>query len=377
MRHPLAPGEMVCDRDGSMVGAWPQVLAEWITPQLTLNAWEERIASVEEQECAHFASLPYVKGVAVIGSVGRGTPWPLSDIDLLVVAESDGGEDPECLIRAEEENRNATLHAARVPNDVEAGNWVFLASDIASAVAADQDSFLRMLQHPHWTGTVVKSEGARVVRDFDGKLRAFLSRCEAVLWTDDFIHIWLGKSIERMRRRLSNAGSCLDRKDVETASAHLLLASQEATWGLYAAWRELPQSIARGVTRMLHYAERAGAATAADAFLRAARLRETEVRKRAPALPDGAQRERDVWLGIREGSGEPVDELSATRDFLQLNTYLHLDRNPGPYTPWTGVTNRMSDLEDQLAATAVLVEELEAALQRPSAASSRRRSPRG
>jgi len=192
-----------------MAEAWPQVLAQWITPERTLDGWQERIARVEHQECAHFASLPYVKGVAVIGSVGRGTPWPISDIDILVVADTHRGTDPEPLIRAEEKQRNEQLHAGGIPNDVEAGNWVFLTSDIASAVAADRCAFLQMLDHPHWIGTVVKSSGARVFKDFDGKLRAFLDRCESIIWDDSFIRLWLGRSVDRMRRRLSDAMACL------------------------------------------------------------------------------------------------------------------------------------------------------------------------
>ncbi len=41
--------------------------------------------------------LPYVKGVTVIGSVGQGTPWPLSGIDLMIVTDSTE-EDPKELI---------------------------------------------------------------------------------------------------------------------------------------------------------------------------------------------------------------------------------------------------------------------------------------
>ena len=90
---------------------WSQLLASWITAEQTLDGWQQRIANVERQECAYIASLPYVKGVAVIGSVGRGTPWPLSDVDLLVVAECHEGRDPQPLIRVEEKQRNVRLHA--------------------------------------------------------------------------------------------------------------------------------------------------------------------------------------------------------------------------------------------------------------------------
>jgi len=43
-------------------------------PDIALRSWRERLARVCEKECAHFAGLSYVKGLAAIGSVGHGAP---------------------------------------------------------------------------------------------------------------------------------------------------------------------------------------------------------------------------------------------------------------------------------------------------------------
>jgi predicted nucleotidyltransferase len=339
--------------------AWSQLLAEWVSPEIALDGWQERIARVARQECAYLASLPYVKGVAVIGSVGRGTPWPISDVDLLVVAERHAGQDPESLIRAVETQRNARLAAAGIPNDVEAGNWVLLASDVAAAVEADRTAFLQMVDHPHWTGIVVKSSGARVTHDFDGRVRAFLGRCQSILWKEDFVRLWLGRSVENVRRGLADARDLLRRNEAESASQRLPLAAQEASWGLYAAWRALPQSISRGVTRLMRQAAAMADEAAGEAFLRAARLEEADVWERVAALPERGERERRTWLEVRKGCEEGITELSAARDFLQLHAYLSLRSTAGPHALWTGVTGHVRAVEAQLEAVELLLRCLE------------------
>jgi hypothetical protein len=55
---------------------WPQLWPDWVTPELVLRNWRERIEHVAAEEGAHLASLPYVLAVAVTGSVARGNTWP-------------------------------------------------------------------------------------------------------------------------------------------------------------------------------------------------------------------------------------------------------------------------------------------------------------
>ena len=42
--------------------------------------WRERVAQTETAAIAHLGELPYVTGLAVIGSVGRGDPWRAGDV---------------------------------------------------------------------------------------------------------------------------------------------------------------------------------------------------------------------------------------------------------------------------------------------------------
>lgn len=332
---------------------WPELHWSWITPELALHSWRERIARVENEETTHFAGLPYVKGVAVIGSVGRGTQWPLSDLDLLIVADPWEAEDPEWPIRREEEERNRRLRVAAVPNPTEVGDWVLLTDEVRAAVASDEDTLFNTLDHPHWLGVVIKSAGARVMWDLDGLLARFVDRCNRVLWSKRFVRLWLRRVMEDAEERIERARRDLRDGDPAAASLALMLAAQAMTAGMYGIWRKLPESINRGVTRFLTAAAEAGEEEVARHFLSAARLQEHEISERLAAAPPEGRHERDVWLAIRQGSGERVDELDAARDLLHTSLWvaatLHRSLSPS-YPAWTGVSADEGTARGQLEA---------------------------
>ncbi len=58
-------------------------------------------------------------GAAVIGTVPRGTTWPLSDVDILTVVDQRHGAEVEARVCAEETRSNRRLAAEHVPNEVE------------------------------------------------------------------------------------------------------------------------------------------------------------------------------------------------------------------------------------------------------------------
>lgn len=341
---------------------WPHLLADWITPALALRDWRARIARVESQEAAYFARLPYVRGLAIIGSVGRGTAYPISDLDMLVAADTRDGQDPEHLIRVEETERNRRLHAALIPNDIEAANWVLLASEVSGAVGADDAAFFRLLDHPHWLGIVLKAQGARLVQDFDGNLGKFLERCSRVLFADRFVDIWLRRVIDDAARKLSRARDLVAGRGWVSASFEIISAAYGMMSGAYAMWRLLPQSLSRGVTRFLAAASEAGDPAMGELFLLAARLTETDTWQRFDAVPADGRRERDLWLAIRQGAGEDVDPLAGTRDFLLVTCWVaeRDDRVP-PYPVWSGATDNAAIVRAQLQAAEAMLQRLQSA----------------
>jgi predicted nucleotidyltransferase len=330
---------------------WVEMTAEEI-----LDGWRERIEKVASEESRFLAALPYVKGVAVIGSVGRGSPWPISDVDMLTVAEAWEGRDAEALTRQVESERNARLAERVIPNEIEPSEWVVSSHDLCEAAAESDDAFFRRLEHPHWLGILLKAVGGRVCHDATGSIPAFLQRCNETFPADRLLALWAGKVVSHCSGLLGRAESLIRDGSYMEASVEILRTTyQQLPAGAYAVWRVVPQSSSRGVSRFLSAAQAGGVA---DLCLAASRLDEPTTWERFDAVPPEGKGARDLMQRVRRGAGEDVDELAATRDLLNLTLWKAVIADPaaGPRPLWTGVTDNARKVKAQYEAARGLLE---------------------
>ena len=340
---------------------WGEPWAEWQTPEFILDGWRQRIARLADRETAYFADLPYVRGVAAIGTVPRGTVWPLSDVDVLTVVDTSQAEDPAARIRAEETQRNHRLRDARIPNEVETRYWVLLTDDVLAANASE-DAFFELVTRPYRWGVVFKAHGGRAVKDFDGQLRRFLDTCQRVAFGERFLRFRLDARIAQVSHALEAAHDSAERGQCTVANARALVAAHDMTTELYLTWTKLPESLTRSVTRLLSAAADAGEPETGELFLTATGLTREEAWRRFAATPSWAAHERDVLLAVRHGIGEEIDELEATRDLLHVSSYLALRGvDAGPYPEWISATNTQETATARLQAAERLLKRLQQA----------------
>lgn len=356
---------------------------DWLTPELALREWQSRIDRVAEQESAYFAQLPYVKAMAVIGSVGRGQPWPLSDVDLLVVTDLPGDTDAQEVVRKVEIVRRKRLEDARIPVEVEAYLWAALRlAELAEACEEDDDSFLHRMKHWYWRGIVIKSQGARVVKDTAGCLTRFLERSHEVFCSPRFLDLWLGIELEQASHAMESGMGAMGQEDWEQAACELLSATGSFMSGCYAVWRFVPLSLMRCITMFQKAAEAEASQPLVGLVALLARLQEVDCWKRFESLPEAGRREIEVVYEIRKETEPGVTKLSVVRDMLHASA--QIDRkNPasGTWDGWEHLDHSGLSVEVQNDAAQHLVEYLETAKQNlldrkdlwPTEACSRRR----
>lgn len=338
---------------------WPQILPDWLTPELALADWQARIRRVARQTAAHLSALEYVSGVAVMGSVGRGTPMPVSDVDMFVVTCPPGGEDVGPLLAAQENKRNARLTASRIPNTLEFEFLALTVHDLQAALALAETEFVRLSRDFRWFSLMDKVMGAKTLVDPDGLLGSFIARCEGVRFADAFIALAVQRMTDGASPHLARALSRGETGNWAGASRDVHRATDPLSWGMYETWRRQPQSAVRAVTRLLGHAMDVGDAQVGEAFLSAVRLGESDTWRRFAAVPKERQLERDLWLAIRRGAGEPIDELAATRDMLQISTWVSIgDDLQDAWPEWTGVTGEPQAVRAQLDGACLMLERL-------------------
>jgi len=349
--------ETGCTQSGTW-GGYP----EWIIPETVLDDWRGRVKRLTEDEAGRLLALPWVRAVAVIGSVGRGSQWPLSDVDLMTLAEPWQGRGPNDLLAEHDAERSEALLRARIPNEVETRYWALLPERAAPEVTGQDEAFVRSVGHPYHMGCVLKAQGGRVLHDEGGRLAGFISTCERVIFSPGFLRLWLGNALREAREALARAGDLADEGRLREASGELIVGAHEASTGLYARWRELPQSVMRGVTRLRDAAGRAREPELFERFLVAARLTEADMRARLADVPEQGVRELDALLAIRRGSGEDVDHLDVALDLLHAKTYLDCRRrDEAPLHDWTGTAGDVDALGVQAHALEDLIDALQEA----------------
>ena len=291
-----------------MTIGWSSLLPEWLTPDIALRDWRRRIEQVAEQEAAYFAALPYVKGLALAGSMAVGDPWPLSDVDLFVVACPMEGSKPQDLVFAARDERNERLASLRVPNPVEiCDNMIVSPEDVAAVARMDDECFFRKVEQWSWLGAVTGMvDGGRPVLDPAGELTVFLRRCHQATVEDRFIRSGVDGDISTVRGSLQAASDMAQDGNLPDASKKIICAAIWLIWAVYGVWRKSPRSTTRGIARLIQDATEAGDDEIVEPFLAAVRLGEENTWQRFALVPECGQAERDMVLAVRRGVGETV-----------------------------------------------------------------------
>jgi predicted nucleotidyltransferase len=330
---------------------------DWLTPELALDDWRARIERVAEEESRFFAQLPYAKAVAVIGSVGRGEPWPLSDVDLLLITDLPGDTNAQAVVGEVEAERRKRLEDARIPVEVEADLWAALRlTELAEACQEDDDSFLHRMEHWYWRGIVTKSQGARVVKDTSGYLKRFLERSKDLFKSSRFRDSWLGVELGEASDAVQSGTEAIRQQDWQEAAWKLLSLTGNIICGCYAAWSVGPQSLVRCITMFEKVAEAEASQPLASLVTRLARLDEADCSSRLDSLPAAGRHEIDVVYEIRRETESGVSRLSVARDMLHATAQIQR-KSPtsGTWDGWEHLDHHGSSVGTQRDAAQQLI----------------------
>ena len=295
--------------------------------------------------------LPGVHGFLVGGSLGRGEPWPMSDIDLLPVYADAAASTVVERERAELVDWWAGSGQAQ---NLDLGWLAFGVAEIEAAMAAGPERLAgHIVADRRWFHGVDKPYGGHAADDGDELSVAFAAWLTAARFHPAVVGARLGEWHRQAAAALDAAHRA---GDPAGATRHLRESARALRMVLLESWGERLGSMGREWTRFERMADRHGGRPLADRIAVLAGSDVAGAAARAGIAPAWLRERIDLCLGARVAVGEPVSPAENARDQVAAFA-VHVGRHrPDLDGPWTGTPDPA--LEDHRTELAELVERL-------------------
>jgi hypothetical protein len=290
-------------------------------------------------------TVPGVRGLVLAGSVGRGEPWPLSDIDMLPISAE--GVDTEATI----EQRRAELvdwwAASARAQTLDIGWLRFTDKEVAHAIGLKAAEVAQLMSDRRWLHGTDKAYGGRGVSDPDGLAQAFAQWVTRIR----FDSLVVAARVRQWKAQVDDARDRTIQAIHQNERIQATLALREAARALrlvlLESWGERLSSMGREWTRFERMASQRGLQRIASQLAWLADARPEDALQRAESAPAWLQERIDLAYTGRQEIGEHVTIEENARDQLAAFAVHVPKRALQPWGMWLGVP--APDLEHRLA----------------------------
>ncbi|GIE98818.1 nucleotidyltransferase domain-containing protein [Paractinoplanes rishiriensis] len=293
--------------------------------------WRELIEERLDEAVAVLGRVPGVHGLIVGGSVGRGEPWPMSDIDLLPVF-TDGIVDLE---RQQAGLVDWWAASGRAQN-LDMGRLAFTAAEIRAALASGPGWLVERFDDVRWFHGIDKAYGGRAANAGDALTTSFAGWIGAMRFDPVVVAARLDRWRGQARDAFDRASGAAD---PAVATWWLRESARALRMVLLESWGERLGSMGREWTRFERMASRHDGVAVAARIAVLAGADAAGAPDRARTAPAWLRERIDLALGARTAVGEDVSAAQNARDQLAAFTVHVVRHHPHLAGPWTGTPN--------------------------------------
>jgi hypothetical protein len=302
---------------------------------------DERLA----EAISTLSTVPGIRGIVLAGSVGRGEPWPLSDIDMIPIA-AEGFE-----TTAEIERRHASLidwwAASARAQTLDIGWLRFTDQEVTHAIGLETAAIAQLMSDRRWLHGTDKAYGGRGVGDPDGLAEAFAQWATKIR----FEPLVVAARVQQWKTQVADARERTIQAISSNNRVEATLAIREAARALrlvlLESWGERLSSMGREWTRFERMASQRGAQRLAGQLATLADARTEDALQRARYAPAWLQERIDLAYAGRQEIGERVTAEENARDQLAAFAVHVPKRTAPPWGAWMSIP--APDLEHRLA----------------------------
>ena len=324
-----------------------------------LEVWRDTLEERAYQAVQKLSVIPGVSGLILAGSIGRGTPWPLSDIDILAIYEQDKAEKAKKRVAAVRSELMDRWVSEGFRTSLDMGSIVFTDTEVESALRMDDTEIVELLEEPRWMHGMDKGFHGKAIYDPNGWADALIGWFGNWRYRESVISFRIGK-------RRSNRDTCF------TQAIHWLDNPEkilEAAWAVDGAiggtavlmmeqWQDRG-SFSRGWTFFERRAAQEGVRDVALRLAELAHLGSEKVKERMLVAPVSVQERHRLSWQARKLIGEDVTQEQDARDVLNVLSTLEFRYGEPPFGRWTGIDLVPDSLRKRLAQLRELIDQEE------------------
>ena len=296
-----------------------------------------------------FSEVPGVVAVVVAGSLGRGEPWPYSDIDIVPIYAA--GEEVRAgrLLSARAEELEASWGAESVRTEVDVGKIWFTDREIREVVARSPAQTVPILADFRWYHGIDKPYGGRAPWDPTGAAGGFLEWVKRTRFSPEIVSAILARAGRELSELIDQAARDLQRANDDEAgialhrAGYLMMVYLMETVGLRCS------SFGRLGTAFDRAMAAQGRAEVARSVMEVMLLGPDDVEQRFHDVPDNLRQRHRLSLAARRVVGESVTPPEDRRDVLLAFTTFAFRRRSTAPGRWTGLRGDRAKLASRLA----------------------------
>lgn len=303
-----------------------------------LADWEAILQRRVGETVAALQTVAGLEGLLLAGGLGRGAPWPLSDIDLIPIY-ADAHADAAA---AEIERRRLALRPRWLAegwwSGLDIGRLRFTVSDVTDALGAGEAALPALLADDRWHHSLDKGYGSRALLDRAGVAAPLAAWFTAHRFTPAVVETRLRREQHELAEAQRRCGVAADRGEWLAATIALRDAVKSVQTLQLERWGERDNSQGRLGTRFAVAAQAHGAGELVSVLHSLSDLEEATAWARLAAAPRWVHERHDRSLRARWHVGEHITALDDARDTLRVCAlYGARDEAAPPYPAWLAV----------------------------------------